>query len=70
MSVILEDSCHNKRKKPLPSKLVAFDKVSHRRPLSYSPLNYDEKGDGRFCSLGLWLLQQEKADRLRQDVPS
>lgn len=46
-SVMLEDSRSNTRKKSIHSKLVAFNKVSRRRPLSCSLLNYDEKGEGR-----------------------
>lgn len=73
-SVMLEDSRSNTRKKSIHSKLVAFNKVSRRRPLSCSLLNYDEKGEGRCggagCSFVLWLLQQEEEYNLRQDLLS
>lgn len=70
MSVNVEDSCGSTRKKPSPSKLVAFDKVSRRLSLSSSRLNYAEKGEGRFCSLVQGLLQQKKENSLRQHLPS
>lgn len=70
MSPILEDSRDDTQKKFRHSKLVAFDKVSHRLSLSCPSLNHNAKGEGRFGFFVLCLLKQEEEDRLRQDVPS
>ena len=66
---ILKD-LYDTGEKSIHSKLAASDKVSHRLCHSRCPVNYDAKAKGSFCSFVLQLLQQEKEDSWRQDLPS